>query len=105
MLSPAMEAESRRMIAELTPRPLSEWTEEDGDVLWWQFPVVEAPYCGTPNDCGMTVEMRHYVMVDGKREIKTVRTDVGGWPGYHTHWTRIIIPEQPLPSDAAENRS
>lgn len=31
-------------------RPASEWTEEDGNVLWWTFPINEPPYVGTPND-------------------------------------------------------
>lgn len=49
-------------------RPLNEWHEDMGDVLWWQFPVQEGPYCGTPN--------------------------TNDWPGYHTHWTPLTIPEQ-----------
>ena len=36
----------------LTPRPLDEWCEEIGTVLWWHFPIQESPYCGTPNDDG-----------------------------------------------------
>ena len=47
-------------------RPLSEWREDDGPVLWWAFPVNEPPYCGTPIDTE--------------------------WPCYHTHWTRIEVP-------------
>ncbi len=51
----------------LTPRPLAEWPEEIGDVLWWVLPFEptkgEPPYCGTPLDAG--------------------------WPGYHTHWTPL----------------
>lgn len=47
--------------------PLDEWHEDDGAVLWWTWPVVEAPWCGTPND--------------------------SDWPGYHTHWTTF---EKPL---------
>ncbi|GGF73107.1 hypothetical protein GCM10010912_17880 [Paenibacillus albidus] len=53
-------------------RPIDEWHEDYGDVLWWEFPVCEPPYCGTPID------------VD--------------WPGYHTHWTPIVIPESPAPA-------
>jgi hypothetical protein len=34
----------------MTARPLSEWHEDDGAVLWWAFPIVEPPYVGTPND-------------------------------------------------------
>jgi hypothetical protein len=49
-----------------TARPIDEWHEDIGPVLWWRFPVDEPPYAGSPLD-----------------------TD---WPGYHTHWTPIEIP-------------
>ncbi|MGF6356144.1 hypothetical protein ABIE27_004059 [Paenibacillus sp. 4624] len=48
------------------PRSIFEWHEDDGDVLWWQMPVNEPPYCGTPLDLD--------------------------WPGYHTYWTPLIVP-------------
>ena len=51
------------------PRPLEEWGEDYGDVLWWTFPIEEPPYVGSP--------------LDEK------------WPGYHTHWTPIIVPKPP----------
>lgn len=54
---------------EATPRPLDEWSEEDGPALWWKFPINEPPYCGSP-----------------------LYSD---WPGYHTHWTRIPMPIVP----------
>jgi hypothetical protein len=50
-------------------RTLDEWHDDDGDALWWFFPIVEPPYVGSPLD-----------------------TD---WPGYHTHWTRIPVPLAP----------
>lgn len=50
-------------------RPLEEWHEDYGDVLWWKFPVEEPPYVGSPLDAA--------------------------WPGYHTHWTEIVCPEPP----------
>lgn len=40
--------------------------EDDGDCLWWKFSIEEGPYCSLPLD-----------------------TD---WPGYHTHFTRLILP-------------
>lgn len=49
-------------------RPIEDWHEDDGPVLWWIHPVEEPPYCGTPND--------------------------SDWPGYHTHWSQIPIPTQ-----------
>lgn len=53
-----------------TPKaiPLSEWSEEDGDVLWWKFPVEEPPYVGTPLDTN--------------------------WLSYHTHFTHFQIPHE-----------
>lgn len=50
-------------------RPLKEWHEDIGDVLWWKFPVEEPPYVGSPLDLN--------------------------WPSYHTHWTPIVVPEPP----------
>lgn len=41
------------------------WSEDDGAVLWWSFPVAEAPYCGTPLDFDFD-------------------------PNIYTHWTRIV---------------
>ncbi|MFX3635436.1 MAG: Lar family restriction alleviation protein [Candidatus Pristimantibacillus sp.] len=52
-----------------TARLLEDWHEDYGDVLWWSFPIEEPPYCGSPLD--------------------------SDWPDYHTHWTPLIIPEQP----------
>lgn len=43
-----------------------DWAEEDGEVLWWKLPVVEAPYVGSP------------LFAD--------------FPDYVTHWTRIPVP-------------
>lgn len=59
------------------PRPLAEWHEDYGPVLWWTFPVNEPPYAGTPLD--------------------------SDWPGYPageraaylTHWTEIPEPTEP----------
>ena len=79
------------------PRPLSEWDEGMGDVLWWKFPIEEPPYVGTPLDIGFTVGAQLYNQfgdVIGKTE-----NSVGGWPGYHTHWTPIMFPDQPLPAE------
>ena len=78
-------------------RPLDEWHEDIGPVMWWKFPLVEAPYVGSPLDCGQTVEVvtRYY---EGAGEVveKLLRYSVGGWPGYHTHWTPLPpAPEAP----------
>lgn len=55
----------------LEPKPIEDWNEEIGDVLWWRFPIEEAPYCGTPLDSDWIND-------------------------YYTHWTPIAIPEQSI---------
>ena len=60
-------------------KPLADWQDDHGPCLWWKFPITEPPYSGTPLD-----------------------TD---WPGYHTHWTRFIIPNEPAPPVASMQRS
>lgn len=72
-------------------RPICEYDEAMGSVLWWSFPLCEPPYCGTPNDCGSTVE----VSVRAFGVDKMMRILVGGWPGYHTHFTPIVSPADP----------
>lgn len=53
--------------APVVARPLAEWHEDMGAVLWWLLPVDEPPYCGQPGD--------------------------SDWPGYHTHWTPLTPPD------------
>lgn len=54
----------------LKARPLIEWHEGVGEVLWWRFPVREAPYVGSP-------------LCDDWTE------------NYYTHFTRFEIPDAP----------
>ncbi|MCV4233330.1 hypothetical protein OHJ21_19285 [Virgibacillus sp. LDC1] len=61
-----LEAAEAQVRQQKTARPIDEWHEDIGDVLWWAFPIEEAPYCGNPLD--------------------------SEWPGYHTHWTPIVVP-------------
>ena len=85
--------ESTNLTELLTLRPASEYHEDMGPVLWWVLPITEPPYVGGPNDCGQTVEIRTAVphvqhnLMDKMRD--TTRIFVGGWPGYHTHWSPI----------------
>lgn len=51
------------------PRPIDEWHEDYGSVLWWTLPVCEPPYAGAPG--------------------------WSDWLGYHTHWTPIVCPREP----------
>ena len=62
------------------PIPVAEWSEDDGDVLWWRLPVEEPPYVGSP-------------LCDD-------------WePGYYTHFTRLQVPAAaiPLPQQETTN--
>tara|TARA_R110002020_G_scaffold350445_9_gene563882 strand:+ start:4364 stop:4891 length:528 start_codon:yes stop_codon:yes gene_type:complete len=80
--------------ATMVPRPIDEWHEDHSDVLWWCWRdgewLGEAPYVGSPLDLGQTVEC-HTHRETG--ESPAARFSVGGWPGYHTHWTPL--PAQP----------
>jgi hypothetical protein len=54
----------------LMARPLSEYHEDMGPVLWWRFPVNEAPYVGDPS--------------------------WDNWePDFYTHWTPLQVPADP----------
>lgn len=52
-----------------TPILLEDWGEDYGDCLWWKFPIEEPPYCGSPLDYN--------------------------FPDYVTHFTRLIVPDEP----------
>ena len=70
--------------AEVTaPRPLEEWHEDMGNVVWWTWRddewLGEPAYIGTPLDLGRNYEG----WIGDQRFVVTL----GGWPGYHTHWT------------------
>lgn len=85
-----------------TARPLAEWHEDIGDVLWWRFPVEEAPYVGSPHCLGHTVELHTHDTGEGPR--LAARTTIGGWPGYHTHWTPLpVVPDEPRQEDGASD--
>lgn len=87
------------------PRPIDEYHEDMGPVLWWHWIdgrwAGEAPYVGTPNDLGFTVQVNldmhlcTYTDPVGAEKEVTLTHNVGGWPGYHTHFTPIETPEAP----------
>jgi len=88
-------------------RPLSEWHEDVGPVLWWKFPLDEPPYCGSPLDLGYEVVITGIATAAAPLDQSpnapkpvTVKSEmgsimVGGWPGYHTHWTPLPMPMAP----------
>ena len=73
-------------------RPLAEWHEDMGPVLWWRFPICEPPYVGTPNDTGAPIQIT-IIEIGRRKPSQNFNVMVGGWLGYHTHWT----PLPPLP--------
>lgn len=46
------------------------WHEDIGPVLWWNFPVEEPPYCGTPLDEHFPKYKTHFSMIDMPNEIE-----------------------------------
>ena len=46
------------------------WNEDIGDVLWWNFPVEEPPYCGTPLDEHFPNYKTHFTTIDMPNEIE-----------------------------------
>lgn len=64
------------------PRPLNEWHEEIGSVLWWLWPIEQPPYVGTPLDLGRTVSFDLTVQIglDTYDTIPAKVGDTGGWP-------------------------
>ncbi|WP_176140663.1 hypothetical protein [Halobacillus salinus] len=51
--------------------PIEEWHEDEGDCLWWRFPISEAPYCGTPLDEGFPEYLTHYTNIVMPRNLYT----------------------------------
>ncbi|BDP64218.1 hypothetical protein [Enterococcus faecium] len=46
------------------------WNEDIGNVLWWNFPVEEPPYCGTPLDERFPEHKTHFTTIDMPNEIE-----------------------------------
>jgi hypothetical protein len=75
-LYPDTPAQPAASTPEITARPIDDWHEDYGDVIWWTFPIQESPYCGSPLD--------------------------SDWPDYHTHWTPLVIPAAPKEGDTLD---
>lgn len=78
-------------------QPFAAWHEGHGDVLWWRFPVTEAPYVGSPLDCGRTVQIK---AIEARFPLGEMSIDVGGWPFLDCDdgtlwWEPIAPPEDP----------
>ena len=37
-----------RVLSPVRAFPYESWHDDDADVLWWQFPICEPPYVGSP---------------------------------------------------------
>lgn len=77
------------------PRPYCDWHEDRGDVLWWRMPISEAPYLGSPLDCGRTLVIE--TRMDGK-VIAQHHHDVCGWPFTSADMGRLWWTPLPDPS-------
>lgn len=77
------------------PLRLDQWNDDCGDVLWYCWRdgewLEEAPYVGSPMDLGQTVECHT------ASDQPAARFNVGGWPGYHTHY--LPLPNAPARPD------
>lgn len=64
------------------PRPFHEWHEDHGDVLWWLWPIEQAPWVGSPLDIGRTVSFDVTVQIgyDTYETVPAKLGDTGGWP-------------------------
>lgn len=94
--------------AAMKPRPASEYHEDMGPVLWWRLVrdeenrsqwAGEPPYVGTPLDLGIGVRIDLLASTsEGRGHEIGNKADfyVGGWTeGYYTHFTPIIMPDDP----------
>lgn len=61
-----------------SPRPLEEWHEDHGNVVWWAWDKDRKEWFGEPAYIGMPLD--------------------SDWPDYHTHWTpHPAFPTAPQP--------
>ena len=67
------------------------WNEDMGDVLWWNFPVEEPPYCGTPLDEHFPKYKTHFSMIDMPNEIEKQKQWVVKLPNdyYFSSWVSL----------------
>lgn len=64
------------------PRPYSEWQEDMGNVLWFLWPIEQAPWVGTPLDLGRAVsfDVTVQIGIDVYEVEPKAIGDTGGWP-------------------------
>ena len=67
------------------------WSEDIGNVLWWDFPVEEPPYCGTPLDEHFPKYKTHFSMIDMPNEIEKPKQWVVKLPNdyYFSSWVSL----------------
>jgi hypothetical protein len=71
--------------------PFADWSEEDGDVLWWNFPITEPPYVGSP----LSDDWPFKDEPVGAQELS--QRDCLGW-------TRVDVPDHILSADGLHHR-
>ena len=76
------------------------WNEDIGDVLWWNFPVEEPPYCGTPLDECFPKHKTHFTTVDMPTEIEQLKRWVVKFndddDNYQNYYFNGWMPDDPL---------
>lgn len=66
------------------------WHEDIGDVLWWNFPVEEPPYCGTPLDEHFPKYKTHFTTIDMPTEIEKPNRWVVRAGKYHATYVESL---------------
>ena len=82
-------------------RPLSEWQEDDGDVLWYRVPIHEPPFVSSPLRSDWLVETAN------GRCIEVEDSDEDEPKAWATHWChlpRVLLePQAPSPRKRLED--
>lgn len=90
------------------------WDEDLGDCLWWNFPVEEPPYCGTPLDDDFPKYKRHFTELHIPDEVeeepkwkiindqKYCLTSIEAGYGNSLHWAFDSTKKKPILFDNEE---
>lgn len=73
-------------------RPLSEWQEDDGDVLWYRVPICEPPFVSSPLQSDWLVETANgrCIKVEDSEE-----DEPRAWATHWCHLPRVLVEPEP----------
>jgi hypothetical protein len=78
-------------------RPLSEWQEDDGDVLWYRVPINEPPFVSSPLRSDWLVETANGRCIEVSDWIFGIEDSDEGEPkAWATHWCHLPRVLEPL---------